>query len=150
MTAFFLLDMKLQNTHYYTCTSVDMAHTTALERLCRICGKSTITKSTKTKYLCSEYDESLRSVFGVDTTEDSPTAHPQVFCHACKIVLGKVQSAGYKHRTVVFEGWSEHVDDSCHVCQHFELLHKGGHPMKPQYVTGRPRKDSPSYCIQHF
>ena len=89
-------------------------------------------------------------MFGVDTTEDSPTAHPQVFCHACKIVLGKAQSEEYKHKTVVFEGWSEHDDDSCSVCQHFESLQKGGRPKKAQHMTGRPRNDSPRYCIQHI
>ena len=127
-----------------------MTHRTALERLCRVCGKSTITKSLKTKHVCSEYNESLRSVFGVDTTEDSPTAHPREFCHACQIVLRKAQSEGYKHRTVVFEGWSEH-NDSCSVCQHFELLQKGGRPKKAaQHINGRPRHDSPRYCIQHI
>ena len=115
-----------------------MAHTTALERLCRVCGKST----------SSEYDESLRSVFGVDTTEDSPTAHPQVFCHACKIVLRKAHSEGYKHRTVVFE----HDDDSCSVCQHFKSNHyrKEATPKKAQHMTGRPHNDSRRYCIQHI
>lgn len=136
--------------HSCTYTSTDMTHITALERLCRVCGKSTITKSLKTKHLCSEYGESLRSVFGVDITEDSPTAHPQVFCHACKIVLRKAQSEGYKHRTVVFEGWSEHDDDSCSVCQHFESVQKGGRPKRAQHTTGRPRNDSPRYCIQHI
>lgn len=125
-----------------------MAHVTALERLCRVCRKSTITKSLKTKHLCSEHEESLGSVFGVDIREDSPTAHLQVFCFACKIVLRKAQSDGYKHRTIVFEGWGEYDDDSCSVCQHFESVQKGGHPKRAHHTTGRPRNDSPRYCIQ--
>ena len=137
-----------KNSLLCTSTIVDMTHITALERLCRVCGKSTITKSMKTKHLCSEYDESLISVFGIDITHDSHTAHPQQFCHACKLVLHKAQSEGYKHRTVVFEEWSEHSDTSCSVCQHFESIQKGGRPKKVQHTTGRPCNDSPRYCIQ--
>ena len=124
-----------------------MAHAAALERLCRICGKSVITKA-KTKHLCTKHDSSLKSVFSVDITQDSPTIHPQYFCHFCKTVLKKAESLEYEHKTSVFVGWCEHREGSCSVCQQFELIKKGGRPKKVQHTAGCPRNDSPRYCIQ--
>ena len=123
-----------------------MAHVTALERLCRVCGKSVITKA-KTKHLCTKHSSSLKSVFSVDITQDSPTIHPQYFCHSCKTVLKKFASSPYEHKTSVFVGWCEHRDGSCSVCQQLESIQKGGRPKKGHHTTGRPRNDSPRYCI---
>lgn len=100
----------------HTC-STKMAHAEALEKLCRVCGKSLVTKTIKTKHLCSAHRESLRSVFAVDITHDDSTVHPRYFCNACKIVLHKTLTIEYKNRTVVFAGWCEHLDDeSCTLC----------------------------------
>ena len=127
-----------------------MAHAEALEKLCRVCGKSLVSRTVKAKHLCLAYGESLRSVFAVDITHDSSTAHPQYFCNACKIVLHKTKSKDYEHRTVVFNEWCEHRDDSCTLCQHFESIRRGGRPKKHPHTTGRPCSDSPRYCIQHI
>ena len=124
---------------------VNMAHATALEKLCRVCGRLVITKA-KTKYQCTEHSSSLSSVFSVDITQDSSTVHPQYFCHSCKTVLNKSKSSEYKHKTTVFVGWSEHREGSCRVCQQLELLKKGGRPKKAGQTTGRPSNDSPRYC----
>ena len=127
-----------------------MAHAEVLEKLCRVCGKSLVTKTAKTKHLCSAHGESLNSVFAVDITHDSSTVHPRYFCNACKLVLHKTRLTEYKNRTVLFAGWCEHTDDGCSLCQHFEAVRKGGRPKKSPHTTGRPRSDGTRYCIQHI
>ena len=128
-----------------------MEHTTALERLCRVCGRSIVTKSVKAKYSCSEYEESLKSVYGIDVRKDSPTIHPQYFCHACKNVLHRSKAQGYTHQTIPFNEWSEHVPGgSCCVCRHYSMIQKGGRPKKMKCTPGRPATTSPRYCVQHI
>ena len=123
-----------------------MEHTTALERLCRVCGRSIVTKSVKAKYSCSEYEESLKSVYGIDVRKDSPTIHPQYFCHACKNVLHRSKAQGYTHQTIPFNEWSEHVPGgSCCVCRHYSMIQKGGRPKKMKCTPGRPATTSPAH-----
>ena len=55
-----------------------MTHCAALEKLCRVCGRSLVTKAVKAKYPCSDYDDSLKMVFGIDTTKDSPLHPPRI------------------------------------------------------------------------
>ena len=90
-------------------------------------------------------------VFGIDTTLDSPDAHPQHFCHSCKNVLYRASKAGYVHRTEVFQGWNDHTNEgSCYVCQHYETLKKGGRPKKVGRTPGRPSNNCPRYCAENI
>ena len=72
--------------------------------LCRVCGRRVVTKSVKVKHLCTDYADKLQSVFGVSTSSDDKAAHPQHFCHACKIVMFKTSNSSkpYEPRTVLF------------------------------------------------
>ena len=74
-----------------------MEHSTALQKLCWVCGKCIITKSVKAKYLCTDYRDSLEAVYGIDITHDNTKAHPQYFCHACKNVLHRT---GLRHKDI--------------------------------------------------
>ena len=127
-----------------------MTHCAALEKLCRVCGRSLVTKTVKAKYPCSDYEESLKTVFGIDTTQDSPDIHPEYFCHACKNVLHRAKTEGYQHRTELFTEWCEHRDGSCNVCQYYDSLRRGGRPRKGQRTPGRPSHNSPRYCSQNI
>ena len=93
-----------------------MAHLVALKNLCRVCGRSVVTKLVKVKYQCSEYREKLQTAFGIDTCLDSSDVHSQHFCHACKNVLYRASKVGYQHRTDVFLAWDEHIEGNCSVC----------------------------------
>ena len=117
-----------------------MNHKDALEKLCRVCARQVVTRSVKTKHLCTDYTDKLKAVFGVVVPSDKDDTHPQYFCNACKLVLFKAFSTGkpYQHRTVVFRGWCSHTDDSCTVCQHFQTSQRGGRPKKVKNTPGRP------------
>ena len=123
-----------------------MTHCAALAKLCRVCGRSLATKAIKAKYPCSKYEESLKMVFGIDTTQDSPDIHPEYFCHACKNVVHRTRTEGCQHRTELFTEWCEHRDGSCNVCQHYDSLRKGGRPRKARRTPGCPPHNSPRYC----
>ena len=109
-----------------------------------------MTKAVKAKYLCCDYGESLHSTFRIDITRDSPTIHPQHFCHACKNVLQRAKTEGYQHRTSLFVEWNDHIEDSCNVCCYFDTLQKGGRPRKTKRTPGRPPNNSPRYCSEHI
>ena len=128
-----------------------MDHRDALERLCRVCGRLVVTKAMKVKHLCADFKEQLLEVFKIDTVSDSPDIHPQFFCHSCKIVLLKASNAvkQYQHRTVVFEGWCNHVESSCRVCEHYCSFQQKGRPKKVKRTAGRPPAISPRYCVEH-
>ncbi len=117
--------------------------------MCRVCGRLLFTKSVKTKYLCKEFLEQLHTVFGISAESDDTTIHPIHFCHACKVVIHKFSSS-YQHRTAVFEDWCSHLDDSCAVCQHFNLILRGGRPKKAKRTPGRPPTISTRYCIERI
>ena len=141
---------KINTKQQMSCHLIQMAHSAALERLCRVCGKSLVTKAVKVRYLCSEYEDTLQTAFGIDTTRDSPDIHPQYFCHACKNVVHRTRTEGYQHRTELFQEWDEHKDGSCNVCRHYDNLRKGGRPRKGRHTPGCPSNDSPRYCIQNI
>lgn len=126
-----------------------MDHSDVLERLCRVCGKCVTGKSVKTKYHCQEFLDELERVFKVSAGTDDPHMHPKHFCHSCKRIISKA-GPYYKHRTVVFEGWCAHEDNSCTVCQHFARIQRGGRPSKTNRTPGRPPTISSRYCIQHI
>ena len=100
--------------------------------------------------VCCDYGESLHSTFGIDITRDSPTIHPQNFCHVCKNVLQRAKTEGYQHRTSPFVEGNEHIEDSCNVCHYFDTLQKGGRPRKAKRTPGRPPNNSPRYCYEHI
>ena len=93
----------------------------ALERLCRVYDRQVVTKAMKIKHLCADFKEQLLEVFKISTVSDSHDMHPQFFCHSCKTVLFEASNVvkQYQHRTVVFEGWCNHVEGSCRVCEHY-------------------------------
>ena len=126
-----------------------MNHSAALERLCRVCGKSVTTKSVKTKYLCLKHVDALEQAFGITVNSDDPNAHPTYFCHSCKRVMDKV-GPYYQYKTVLFEGWCPHTDERhCTVCDHYKTIQRGGRPPKPARTPGRPSDISPRYLMQH-
>ena len=122
---------------------LQMAHLVALKNLCRVCGRSIVTKAVKVKYPCSEHNEKLYNTFGIDTTLDSPDMHPQHFCHSCKNILYRASKAGYVHRTEVFQGWNDHTTED--VCQHYDDVRKGGRPKRVS--RGRPEGGALSYLL---
>lgn len=126
-----------------------MDHSVVLEKLCRVCGKSIVTKSGKSKHPCRDYLDELHRVFGVSAHSDDPTTHPMYFCHSCKLVLHK-STKMYQHRTVIFEGWCGHEEDSCTVCEHYNKIQRGGRPRKVTSTLGRPADISPRYCVDHI
>lgn len=69
-----------------------MDHSAVLVKLCRVCGKSVVSKSTKTSYKCEDHLDDLYTVFGVEARLDNPLVHPQHFCHACKTVMYKART----------------------------------------------------------
>ena len=125
-----------------------MDHRDALERLCRVCGRQVVIEAMKKKHLCQRAAcGSVQECHCVD----SPDMHPQFFCHSCKTVLFKASNAvkQYQHRTVVFEGWCNHVEGSCRVCNHYCSFQQRGRPKKVKH-TGRPPALSPRYCVDHI
>ena len=126
-----------------------MDHNNALEKLCRVCGRTVTTKSVKTKYLCTNHLDDLERAFGISAQSDDPNTHPQHFCHSCKRVMAKVNPY-YQHEIVVFEGWCSHTELACRVCQHYAIIQREGRPSKNPQTPGRPPSISPRYCMQHI
>ena len=126
-----------------------MDHSVVLEKLCRVCGRSVVSKSVKTKYQCKIYLDGLKMVFGVDARQDNPLIHPQHFCHACKTVLHKATTRPFQHLTTPFEGWCHHVEGGCTVCTHYQAIYRGGRPKTKKRTPGRPPNISHQHCINH-
>jgi hypothetical protein len=55
----------------------------------------------------------------------------------------------YQHMTAVFEGWCNHAEDSCRVCEHYHSLQRRGRPKKVKRTAGRPPTISPRHCVDH-
>lgn len=126
-----------------------MDHGAALEKLCRVCGRSVVSRSVKTKYPCHKLQEKLMEVFGIAVEFDNPTKHPTHFCHACKSILNKA-TPNYRHLTAGFSGWCSHMEDGgCAVCEQHTLILRGGRP-KRNHGAGRPTQISPRYCMDHI
>lgn len=127
-----------------------MDHSAVLERLCRVCGRSVVTKSVKTKHACKDHLDELYEVFGVAAGIDDPLKHPTHFCHSCRAVLYKAKATKHthQHQTILYNGWCIHVDGSCGVCDHHTAIQRGGRPKKIP-TPGRPSYASPRYCIDH-
>lgn len=115
-----------------------------LEKLCRVCGRSVTTKSTKTNYPCKQHLDDLERVFGLSARMDDPDMYPTHFCHSCKRAISK---AG--HNIVQFDQWCTHEDTNCTVCEYYGTLQRGGRPPKTNRTPGRPLI-SLRYCIQHI
>lgn len=97
-----------------------------------------------------EYLNEIERVFGLSAREDDPYKHPTHFCHSCKRIILKA-GLNYQHRTITFDGWCQHDDTSCTVCQHYSTIQRGGRPPKSgSRTSGRPPSISPRYCIQHI
>lgn len=128
-----------------------MNHCSALEKLCRICGRPITTKPSQVKHQCRDHVDELEIVFGIDVKSDKSDMHPTHFCHPCKTVMHKKMKQGqaYQHRTLTFSDWCEHKDD-CTVCEHYHRIQRGGRPRKVKNTPGRPRHTSPKYCIDHI
>lgn len=120
------------------------------ESLCRVCGRSVVSRSVKTKYRYEDYQDDLHTVFGVETHLDNPHIHPQYFCHACKTIVVKTPSQPFQHLTIPYTGWCDHMDDSCDVCTHQNTIKRGGRPKKTKRTPGRPPNISTKYCTEHI
>lgn len=130
-----------------------MDHIAILEKLCRVCGRSVVTKSVTTKYNCEDHLDALHTVFGVAARLDNPLSHPKYFCHACKTVMYKAttRKQPLQHLTIPFVGWCVHVDSSCGVCEHYSSIWHRGRPKKTSRTPGRPPMATSSrYCIEHI
>ena len=119
-----------------------MTHLVALNNLCRVCGRSVVTKSVMVKYQCADYREKPKMAFGIDTTLDSSDI-PQYFCRVCKNVLQRASNAGYQHRIDIFLAWDEHTEGSCSVCERYDMIRKGGGPNEICRTPGRPLNNGP-------
>ena len=131
-----------------------MDHKGILEKLCRVCGRQVVTKSSRVKHLCADYENKLQAVFNLSMASNNVDTHPRFFCHSYKIVMFKSVNAVrpyrlYQHRTAVFKGWCSHTDGSCMVCQHYKSIQVGGRSKKVKHTAGRPPSVSPRYCINH-
>ena len=90
-------------------------HQQQLTKHCRICGKRLLKlKSHGPVYSCHKFTPDLLSTFGVDTSKDSPTIHPDSFCNSCYPVLKRAEKARlagvpYHHSTKPME-WTAHGD----------------------------------------
>ncbi len=127
-------------------------HKAALERLCRVCGKSLLASKGKraTKYLCSENASELSDTFDLDISSDNPYIHPQCYCHSCRNIIyfnkrAKANKTEYKPTSLQIHEWVDH-NELCSVCT---ATLKTGRPKKP-VRAGRPPNISPQAIIKHI
>ncbi len=130
------------------------AHKAALERLCRVCGKSLLASKGKrtTKYQCSENASELLDTFGLHISSDNPSIHPQCYCHPCRNIMyftkrAKANKTDYKPTSLQIHQWVDHMhNEQCSVCT---AISKAGRPKKP-FKAGRPPNISPQAIIKHI
>ncbi len=127
-------------------------HKAALERLCRVCGRSLLASKGKraTKYQCSEKVSELSDTFGLDISSDNPSIHPQCYCHPCKNIIyftqrAKANKTEYNPTSLHIHKWVDH-NEPCSVCT---AKLKSGRRKKP-FKAGRPPNISPQAMINHI
>ncbi len=98
---------------------MSLRETMALEKLCRVCGRS---------LLVSE----LSDTFGIDISSDNLSIHPQCYCHPCKNIIYFTQRAK-ANKTEYNPEWVDH-NKPCSVCT---AKLKSGRRKKP-FKAGRP------------
>ena len=72
-----------------------MAHAAALEKLCRVCGKSVITKA-KTKHVCTEHNNSLNQSFQLTphrTVQQSTLSTSAILVRPCSTRLSQLTTS---------------------------------------------------------
>ncbi|KAL5486922.1 hypothetical protein EMCRGX_G019462 [Ephydatia muelleri] len=105
-----------------------------LTKHCRVCGGRLVVakKSKRTIYNSLSYKKELKLAFGIDVIVDHIEIHPPSFCKPCKLSMDRVLNASRQNKLVPFRSlvtpykWKAHTADKCGVCQHFEVLMKGG------------------------
>ncbi|KAL5473528.1 hypothetical protein EMCRGX_G028019 [Ephydatia muelleri] len=71
-------------------------------------------------------------LIGIDVIVDHIEIHPPSFCKPCKLSMDRVLNASRQNKLVPFRSlvtpykWKAHTAGKCEVCQHFEVLMKGG------------------------
>ena len=111
-------------------------HTKELQRHCRICARIIV----RYKYNSTKNADLLRKA-GIDVRLDSEHIHPLHFCGPCCNKVKKVADGRQVQTSLKVHLWTEHKDDDCTVCQHFNTQKKGGRPTK-QKGSGRPCEGS--------
>ena len=110
-----------------------MNHSTALQRLCRICGNLYKGKSFEVK----NYSEELEKVFYCKFGEDDKEIHPEKFCLNCYKRWKNVSKRKTTLDFHVFE-WPTHAGN-CLVCERAYSLLRGGRKTKTNIgAKGRP------------
>ena len=135
-------------------------HVRALARLCRVCGRGSCLgkrkKGARTRqYPCAESKDDLLETYGIDTSNDAYTIHPQSFCHPCYNIIyfskkAKKEGKEYNPKTVVATTWSEHSEVNCTICEDYTSHAFGGRPHKNTYTPGRPKNSSALSALRHI
>ena len=93
-------------------------HSTALENLCRICGKLLI--SHRVTHCCTDYPNQLVVTFGVTITSDNPKIHPPTLCNNCYLAMRESENRQKKGKSytcsIHVTEWREHTITNCCTC----------------------------------
>ena len=92
-------------------------HHSELVKLCRTCGGRLFNSKGKYKatvYEVEAFQDQLQTAFGVTVSRDCPSVHPQSFCRACKVAMGRIieskaKGVPYKSSVQLYQ-WEEHQD----------------------------------------
>ena len=127
--------------------------------MCRVCTKRVHTqkeiKAKKKKILAKEHTDHIHILYGIDTSQDQPSVHPQYICTECHIRIVHSLQSGHKgpnEAELNLDGiygqqkqrmkgkniWCEH-SDHCAVCDLYEQQSKPGH-VKKTTTHGRPKQ----------
>ena len=128
-------------------------HAAGLQKLCRVCGES-LARAFRVHYKCAEtqHTENLMQIFGINVSNDDLSVHPEYFCHKCRNVIcvaNKRAKEGrdYTPRVVKFDGWTEHTDVNCSICQHISVVQRRG---ARKTKVGSPAAVSCQSAIRHI
>ncbi|XP_078620860.1 uncharacterized protein LOC144887476 [Branchiostoma floridae x Branchiostoma japonicum] len=115
-------------------------HLANLRRLCRICGRKTLSRANQTEGIsalkCYKYVADIKSTFDIDVLEDNELQHPSTFCESCRKKLSN-KNRNYLGTAYV---WPLH-SENCVVCYNCDSMRKGGRPRKVKY-GGRPKSST--------
>lgn len=128
-------------------------HQSALQKLCRVCGKNVYKGKTARQYKCFDHQADLRETFGLDIALDSCDKHPPFFCQTCKNVIycqkrAVTNNRDYTNRVTVKE-WEYHIEQICEICHSPAVSALGGRPKKLK-KEGRPQIQSIPSLLKHI
>ena len=117
-------------------------HETALGKICRVCGEYMKVKDRRYECASPVHQKHLKYTFDISVENDVTSHHPKFYCRGCNDVTCTKKVAIKSNKIFtnmkkVFSAWGPHTEVACSVCDHFDLLSKGGRPKKLK-STGRP------------